>query len=95
MSSNMIIELTEEKQEGQPQSKVPDLKHLRLDSLTNTQVFAYGLGHFLNDATATLWFNFLLYYLVEKDPIIENNTTEAGALVGYYLPVINTFIIMN
>lgn len=69
-----------------PQSQLAmsfaDLKKLKLDALSNVQVMAYGVGHFLNDIVAALWFNFLLFFLVEVEPIIQGDTRRAGGLVG-------------
>ena len=32
-------------------------------ALTNFQRFSYGVGHVLNDLTASMWFSYLLIYL--------------------------------
>ena len=67
-----------------PGIKTPfqDLQKLRLDSLSKIQVFAYGIGHILNDAVASLWFNFLLFFLVEVEPIHPTGSRKAGSLAG-------------
>lgn len=59
-----------------------DLHKLRLDALSKIQVFAYGIGHFLNDAAAALWFNFLLFFLVEVEPMNPHDARKAGSLAG-------------
>ncbi len=41
----------------------------KLDILTKRNIWAYGVGHFLNDLTAACWFNFLLIYLNSINPI--------------------------
>lgn len=40
-----------------------------LDILTRVQVIAYGVGHFLNDLTAAIWFFYLLFYLKNVAPV--------------------------
>jgi hypothetical protein len=52
----------------------------RLDILTKTNEWAYGVGHFLNDLTAACWFNFLLIYLNSINPIDKENP---GFYSGY------------
>lgn len=56
----------------------------KLDALTNTQVQAYGIGHFLNDTVAGLFGNYFLFYLINKQPIDPDPAT-AASLVGYSL----------
>lgn len=45
------------------------------DDLTQLNIVAYGVGHMLNDLTATCWFSFLLYYLTE---IVNLDKHKAG-----------------
>jgi Na+/melibiose symporter-like transporter len=45
------------------------------DDLKPTNIYAYGIGHVLNDLTATCWFSFLLYYLTD---IINLHKNKAG-----------------
>lgn len=33
------------------------------DSLNPVKKFSYGVGHILNDLTASMWFSYLLIYL--------------------------------
>jgi Na+/melibiose symporter-like transporter len=45
-------------------------------------MWGYGIGHFLNDLTGAIWYNYLLYFLVEIEPISETNAgTYAGLVV--------------
>ena len=48
-------------------------QNIRLDSLSKANEWAYGMGHFFNDLTASCWFNFLLIYLKNINPIDKNN----------------------
>lgn len=45
------------------------------DDLRGSNIFAYGVGHVLNDLTATCWFSFLLYYLTD---IVNLDRRKAG-----------------
>ena len=52
---------------------------LRFDALSSKHEYAYGVGHFLNDLTATGWMNFLLIYLSGINPITsESASSYAG-----------------
>jgi len=53
----------------------------RRDSLKNAHCWAYGMGHFLNDLCAAMWFNFLLYYLTDINIVDERNP---GYYAGYF-----------
>lgn len=35
----------------------------KFDGLSKVQVWAYGVGHLINDLTAACWFNYLLFFL--------------------------------
>ena len=35
------------------------------DDLTRKHIYAYGIGHVLNDIVSACWFNFLSYYLIQ------------------------------
>ena len=48
------------------------------DDLRNVNVYAYGVGHVLNDITASCWFNFLPYFLTEIILLHEN---KAGFVI--------------
>ena len=56
------------------------MKKNKLDALTTANEWAYGVGHFINDLTAACWFNFLLFYLKEVNPIDKENP---GFYAGY------------
>lgn len=58
-----------------------DMSQYKLDALSSTQVFAYGIGHFLNDAVAGLFLNYALYYLVEIEPVVDTKA-KAASIVG-------------
>ena len=45
------------------------------DDLKPINIYAYSVGHVLNDLTATCWFSFLLYYLTD---IISIDKKKAG-----------------
>ena len=44
-------------------------KDQKLDVLTKTHQWAYGMGHYVNDLVGALGFNFLLIYLKNINPI--------------------------
>jgi hypothetical protein len=52
-----------------------------MDALTPVNNWAYGVGHFLNDLAAACWFNFLLVYLTNFNPI---DKTNPGFYAGYF-----------
>lgn len=65
----------------QPEVKeVNPLSELKLDELTNLHIYAYGVGHFLNDLCAACWFNYLLFYLKSVEPI--GDAEQAGTYAG-------------
>ena len=35
----------------------------KFDGLSKTHIWAYGVGHFVNDLVAACWFNYLLFFL--------------------------------
>ena len=43
------------------------------------QVWAYGVGHFVNDLVAACWFNYLLYFL---NKVVQTEAAPAGLLSG-------------
>lgn len=51
----------------------------RFDALTKIQIWAYGVGHFINDMVAACWFNFLFYYLKR---IVKTEAATAALLAG-------------
>eukprot|EP00727_Mastigamoeba_balamuthi_P007088 m51a1_g30 hypothetical protein (521) ;mRNA; r:124313-126194 len=46
--------------------------------LSGVEVFCYGVGHFLNDMTAGLWFSFLLIFLTE---VAKLDAAHAGSVM--------------
>ena len=44
------------------------------DDLRRSNIYSYGIGHFMNDLCASCWFFFLSYYLMEIVDIGEYNT---------------------
>ena len=51
---------------------------LKCDDLLQLNIFAYGVGHVLNDIVAACWFNFLPYYLIQVRNI---NSITAGIIL--------------
>ena len=45
--------------------------------------FSYGVGHILNDLSASMWFSYLLIYL-HKVVIFENTVSGYMMLLGFY-----------
>lgn len=45
------------------------------DDLHKQNIYAYSIGHVLNDLTATCWFSFLLYYITD---IVQLSPSQAG-----------------
>lgn len=45
----------------------------KLDVLSKSNEWAYGAGHFINDLSAGLGFNFLLIYLKVINPVDDDN----------------------
>lgn len=37
--------------------------------MKESQIYAYAIGHFLNDLTATVWMTYFVIYLVDVYPI--------------------------
>ena len=71
------------------------------DGLARSHVLAYGMGHTLNDLTATCWFNYLLYFLKKilfvdsaTDAILIGQVVDglATPLIGYLSDKFNTRI---
>jgi len=52
------------------QQKIP----VKGDDLRKTNIYSYGIGHFMNDLCASCWFFFLSYFLIEIVNIGEYNT---------------------
>lgn len=54
-------------------------KSKRFDSLTKIQIWAYGVGHFINDLVAACWFNYLFFFLKH---IVDTPAASAAILAG-------------
>jgi hypothetical protein len=65
-------------------SNPSDAKNFKFDSLTNMNIFGYGVGHFINDLAAAGWFNYLTIYLKSINPIDPYN---AGFYAGWVLGI--------
>lgn len=59
-------------------AKIP----VKYDALTQTQIYAYGVGHFANDIIAGVLFNYGVYYLITVMPI-NSDPRSAASIVGY------------
>ena len=53
-------------------------------------IWAYGLGHFINDMTATCWFNYLLFFLTE---VVHTSAAPYAILAGQLADGIATPIV--
>ena len=53
-------------------------------------ILAYGVGHFLNDMTATCWFNYLLFFLTE---VVKTDAGPYAILAGQLADGIATPIV--
>lgn len=71
------------------------------DDLKSKNIWAYGVGHFLNDIFASIWFFFLSYYLIQIIGLEEHNASYvllagqiadalATPLVGIFSDKLNT-----
>ena len=56
--------------------------NLKFDDLEESHIWAYGVGHFLNDLCAAAWFNFLLIYLTAINPIFPNDPGMSSSYAG-------------
>ena len=65
MSSSEQKESIDNKNKGVERlnSDFKDAEQLKRDGLTNTQVWAYAVGHFNNDLHACILFSYLAVYL--------------------------------
>lgn len=62
-------------------ARIKENKYTLFDSLTSTQVAAYSVGHFMNDLTAAVWFNYLLYYLTYVLVVDPNDAAFYAGIV--------------
>ena len=61
------------------QAESVDDVDLRFDGLNKTHFWAYGVGHFVNDLVAAVWFNYLFYYLKK---VVVTEAASAAILAG-------------
>lgn len=65
-------------------------KENRFDSLTKMQIWAYGVGHYINDLVAACWFNYLFFFLKYT---VETPAASAAILAGQVTDGIATPIV--
>ena len=56
-------------------------EEVKFDGLNERNIWAYGVGHFMNDLCAACWFNFLSIYLKNINPISINDPGYAAGIV--------------
>lgn len=56
-----------------------DLTQNRYDGLGKLQIWAYGVGHFINDLVAACWFNYLFFFLKK---IVITDAAASAILAG-------------
>ena len=49
--------------------------NVRFDGLEKEHIWAYGVGHFINDLVAACWFNYLFFFL--KKVVVTDAATSA------------------
>lgn len=77
--------------ETEDQSDPADpLKDNRFDGLGRIHIWAYGVGHFVNDLVAGCWFNYLLYFLSK---VLQTDAAPAAILSGQICDGIATPIV--
>lgn len=65
-------------------------KENRFDGLGEMDIWAYGIGHLLNDMTSTCWFNYLLFFLTE---VVKTSAGPFTLLAGQLADGIATPIV--
>ena len=65
-------------------------KENRFDSLTKMQIWAYGVGHYINDLVAACWFNYLFFFLKYT---VQTPAASAAILAGQVTDGIATPIV--
>lgn len=66
-----------------------DREH-RFDDLSGMQVWAYGMGHYLNDLVAACWFNYLFFYLKS---VVQTPAASVAMLSGQVMDGLATPIV--
>lgn len=54
-------------------------KTRRFDDLDPIKVWAYGVGHFINDLVAACWFNYLFFFLKK---VVKTDAASTALLAG-------------
>lgn len=67
-----------------------DLTDNRFDGLSKLHIWAYGVGHFINDLVAACWFNYLFFFLKK---IIKTDAASSALLAGQLCDGIATPIV--
>lgn len=62
----------------------------RYDGLDKQQIWAYGVGHFINDLVAACWFNYLFFFLKK---VVETQAAASALLAGQICDGIATPIV--
>ncbi len=65
--------------EPEADEKADPLRDKRFDALGRIHIWAYGVGHFVNDLVAACWFNYLLYFL---NKVVGTPAAPAALLSG-------------
>ena len=65
--------------EPEADEKADPLRDKRFDALGRIHIWAYGVGHFVNDLVAACWFNYLLYSL---NKVVGTPAAPAALLSG-------------
>ena len=65
--------------EPEADEKADPLRDNRFDALGRIHIWAYGVGHFVNDLVAACWFNYLLYFL---NKVVGTPAAPAALLSG-------------
>lgn len=68
-------------------------KDNRFDGLDSKKIFAYGVGHFINDLVAACWFNYLFFFLkrVVKTPAAPSALLAGQIADGIATPIVGYF----
>jgi Na+/melibiose symporter-like transporter len=69
---------------------IDDALTSRFDGLTKLNVWAYGVGHFINDLVAACWFNYLFFFLKR---VVITPAASAAMLSGQICDGIATPIV--
>ena len=62
----------------------------KFDGLSKVHIWAYGVGHFINDLAAGCWFNYLFYFLRR---VVQTDSASTAILSGQICDGIATPIV--